>query len=106
LDPLKNFNRSTELATRIASLIPSETGSDPFTAFSMMAINKLAEALLFINDRPSIVMLRRLLEGGMTPLLIRVLETHFERSKPGRDAAGNELPHGWVHESRGYSAKA
>lgn len=105
LDPLKNFNRSTELATRIASLIPSETGSDPFTAFAMMAINQLAEALLFISERPSIVVLRRLLEGGMTTLMIRVLETHFERCKPGRDTAGNELPNGWLVESRGYTNK-
>src|SRR5690606_12870858 len=104
-DPLKNFNRSTELATRIASLIPSETGSDPFTAFAMMAINQLAEALLFISERPSIVVLRRLLEGGMTTLMIRVLETHFERCKPGRDTGGNELPNGWLVESRGYTNK-
>ena len=106
MDPLKNFNRSTELATRIASLIPSETGSDPFTAFSMMAVNKLCEGLLFISEKPSLVMLRRLLEGGMDTLMIKVLETHFERVKPGRDAAGNELAGGWEAESKSYVAKA
>lgn len=105
LDPLKNFSRSTELATRIASLIPSETGSDPFTAFSMMAINKLCEALLFISEKPSLVLLRRLLEGGMTTLMIKVLETHFERSRPGRDASGNQLKDGWLAGSAEYTKK-
>lgn len=105
LDPLKNFSRPTELATRIASLIPSETGSDPFTAFSMMAINKLCEALLFISEKPSLVLLRRLLEGGMNPLLIKVLETHFERSKPGLDGTGKQVKGGWMAESAEYTKK-
>ena len=33
IDPLCNWNRKTELASRVAALIPSETGADPFTAF-------------------------------------------------------------------------
>jgi len=105
LDPLKNFSRVTELASRIASLIPSETGSDPFTAFSMMAINKLCEALLFLYEKPSLVLLRRLLEGGMTGLMIRVLEAHFERSRPGTDASGKEREDGWLAQSKPYTAK-
>ncbi len=106
IDPLANFNRPTELATRIASLIASESNSDPFTAFSMMALNKLAEGLLFVHARPSLVLLRRMLENGMTGLLIKVLETHFENVRPSRDSAGRELPHGWTSESRPYLASA
>ncbi len=105
IDPLKNFGRATELATRIASLIQSESTSDPFVSFSMMAVNKLCEALLFIADRPSIVMLRRLLEGGMTGLMIRVLETHFERVKPGKDANGLDAANGWIVESKPFVEK-
>lgn len=106
IDPLANFTRTTELASRIASLIASESNSDPFTAFSMMALNKLAEALLFVHARPSLVLLRRLLENGMTGLLIKVLETHFEKSRPSRDGTGRELPNGWRAEARGYMAGA
>lgn len=102
IDPLANFNRTTELATRIASLIASESNSDPFTAFSMMALNKLAEALIFVHSRPSLVLLRRLLENGMTGLLIKVLETHFENVRPSRDASGRELPNGWEAEARAF----
>src|SRR5690606_33189205 len=33
IDPLFNWTRSTEVASRIGALIPSETGNDPFSAF-------------------------------------------------------------------------
>ncbi|MCU1136939.1 MULTISPECIES: conjugative transfer system coupling protein TraD [Stenotrophomonas] len=105
IDPLKNFNRPTELASRIASLIPSETGSDPFAAFAMMAINKLCESLLFIHEKPSLILLRRLLEGGMYGLMIKVIETHAERVMPGYDANGAELNDGWVHLAKPYVNK-
>lgn len=106
IDPLKNFNRATELATRIANLIPSETGSDPFTAFSQMALNKACEALLFIDEKPSLVLLRRLFEAGMTELMIKVLSTHFEKSRPARDANGMERADGWYTAFKPYEAKA
>ncbi len=45
LDPMRNWNRSTELASRIAALIPSETGADPFTAFGWQAMNNIVDGL-------------------------------------------------------------
>ncbi|MFO1432802.1 MAG: type IV secretion system DNA-binding domain-containing protein [Candidatus Competibacteraceae bacterium] len=39
IDPLRHFNNFTEVASRIAALIPSETGSDPFKAFGWDALN-------------------------------------------------------------------
>lgn len=104
IDPLKNFNRGTELATRVAAILPSE-GGDPFTAFSQMALNKLCEAMLLTHEKPSLVLFRRLLEGGIGPLVARTLETHFERVKPGRSPDGQELVGGWIVESKGYLAR-
>src|SRR5690606_7753089 len=46
LDPLANFSRLTELASRIAALIPSETGADPFKAFGQSALNNLSQGLV------------------------------------------------------------
>lgn len=105
IDPLKNFSRGTELATRIAAILPSE-GGDPFTAFSQMALNKLCEGLLLIHEKPSLMLFRRLLEGGIVRLVIKAMEAHFERVKPGRDESGAELGHGWVLESKPYTNKA
>jgi conjugal transfer pilus assembly protein TraD len=79
IDPLRNFNRATELASRIASLISSETGSDPFVAFSQMALNNVITALLMIERRPSLVLLRRLLEGGVDSLVVKTFEAYFDR---------------------------
>ena len=45
IDPLRNYQRPTELASRVASLIPSETGNDPFKAFGQMALSHVVHGL-------------------------------------------------------------
>ncbi|MCG7871023.1 MAG: conjugative transfer system coupling protein TraD [Candidatus Thiodiazotropha lotti] len=82
IDPMKNWNRPTELASRLAALVPSETGADPFTAFAWQAINNVCQGLLLINERPNLVTIRRLVEGGLDSLLIQVLRTHLSRTVP------------------------
>lgn len=77
IDPLRNWNRPTELATRIAALIPSETGSDAFTAFGQMALNAIVGGLLIAHQKPSLVLLRRYLEGEPEQLLIRSFSAYF-----------------------------
>lgn len=69
IDPLKNFSRPTELASRLAALIPSETGADPFKSFSQMALNNLVQGILMAQKKPSIAMLRSYLEGGVDRLV-------------------------------------
>lgn len=78
LDPLRNWNRATELASRVAALIPSETGADPFTAFSWKALNDIVQGAILVHQRPNLVNLRRYVEGGVDNLLQRVLRSHFE----------------------------
>lgn len=79
LDPLRNWNRATELASRVAALIPSETGADPFTAFGWKAMNDIIQGAILVHQRPNLVNLRRYVEGGVEPLLQKVLRSHFER---------------------------
>ena len=79
LDPLRNWNRATELASRVAALIPSETGADPFTAFSWKALNDIIQGAILVHQRPNLVNLRRYVEGGVEGLLQRVLRAHFEQ---------------------------
>ena len=73
IDPLHSFNRATEVASRVAALIPSETGNDPFKAFGQMAMSNVVQGLLAVGERPSLVTLRRYLEGGAESLVERVL---------------------------------
>lgn len=82
LDPLKNFNRATELATRIASLIPSETGADPFTAHSWMILTNLIEGLLLLNAKPTLRLLKRFVDNGPEWLVARACEAHFDKHVP------------------------
>lgn len=80
INPLANFNRPTELPSRIATLIASETASDPFVAFSWMALNNIINGMLIVGEEPTLVRIRRYLESDPGPLLLRVLRTHFEKA--------------------------
>ena len=79
IDPLRNWNRKTELASRVAALIPSETGADPFTAFGWKVLNDITNGLIATGHRPNLVQLRRYVEGGPDGLLQQALQVHFAR---------------------------
>lgn len=97
IDPLKNFNRSTELATRIATLIMKGTGTDPFVNFGQMAMDNLAGGLLFLETKPSIAKIRALLETGFEGLLHKCFEKHYESLFPNDK---------WREEVRPYLSAA
>jgi conjugal transfer pilus assembly protein TraD len=78
IDPLRNWNRKTELASRVAALIPSETGADPFAAFGWKVLNDIINGMIATGNRPNLVQLRRYIEGGPDGLLQRALKIHFE----------------------------
>lgn len=77
IDPLRNWNRKTELASRVAALIPSETGADPFTAFGWKVLNDITNGMIATGNRPNLVQLRRYVEGGPESLLLQALKIHF-----------------------------
>lgn len=80
IDPLCNWNRRTELASRVAALIPSETGADPFTAFGWKVLNDIVSGLLATGKKPNLVELRRYIEGGPEDLLVKALREHFRQN--------------------------
>lgn len=79
IDPLKNFNRSSELASRIAAVSPGESGSDPFKAFGQKALDNIVQGLFAAEEQPSLVKLRTYLEGGSVPLVIKALVRYFDK---------------------------
>ncbi len=80
IDVLQNFTRPTEIATRIAALIPSENaGGDPFTAFSWQALNHITNALLMVHEKPTLLKLRLLLEGGVESLVAKAIEAYAKK---------------------------
>lgn len=79
IDPLRNFSRVTEIASRLAALIPSEAGADPFKSFGWQALNNIAQGLVIAHDRPNLTKLRRFLEGGAAALVIRATQAYTEQ---------------------------
>ncbi|MCW7552844.1 conjugative transfer system coupling protein TraD [Endozoicomonas gorgoniicola] len=70
---LQHFNRSSELASRIAGLMPSSGNNAPFQAFAQKAVDAVVQGYLLCGQRPTLVLIRQGLESGVTKLLIRAL---------------------------------
>jgi len=81
ISPTKNFGRPTEVASRIAALMKSE-GGDPFQAFAQMALNNVIQGLLLCGIQPTLVELRRCLEGGLAPLVIKAIRVYGQSVLP------------------------
>lgn len=77
IDPLKNWNRPTELASRIAALIPGDSAGDVFTSFGWRAINLVAEGLIFVSESPTLKSLKRYVESGADDLLGKTIVKHM-----------------------------
>lgn len=78
IDPLKNWNRKTELASRVSALIPSEGGGDPFQAFGWKVLNDIVNGLILTGERPNLLRLRRYVESSPESLVEKALERHFD----------------------------
>ena len=92
INPLRNFNVGTEIASRIAQLIPSETGGDPFKAFSFMATAQILLAEIESGERPTLRSLKHHLEHGVHELVIRVISAYCSKIMPGWESkAANVL---------------
>lgn len=81
LDPMRNWNNVTELASRIAALMP-EGGNDTFSQIAWKAVYVVAEALVYIDQMPNLMKLRRFIEGGPEKLLEAALRAYYERNLP------------------------
>lgn len=95
IDPLRSWNRSTELANRISSLIPSQSASDPWKSFSQRVLDTIVQGMVASNEIPTLVKIRSAVEGGLEPLLMRTLQAHFNNALESgwesmvREIAGN-----------------
>lgn len=82
IDPLKNWNRETEVASRIAALMPSSSADDAFVQFAWRALHLVTAGLIYIDERPTLMKLRRFIEAGPDELMERVLVAFFGRHVP------------------------
>ena len=80
LDVTANWTQTTQIASRIGALIPTESGNDPWSAFGWRVLNLVAEGCVAAHgERPTLTMIRRYVEGGVDELLRKTLVQSFER---------------------------
>jgi conjugal transfer pilus assembly protein TraD len=73
IDPLRNYTSPTELASRIAPLVPSDTGNDPFTSFAWDVLNAQTLGMIFVGEKPTLKRYRVYTESGVANLLLRAV---------------------------------
>ncbi|BAU49648.1 conjugative transfer protein TraD [Sulfurifustis variabilis] len=94
IDPMRNFVRPTELASRVASNMATEEGADPFKAYSHMALNNVIQGNILCGRQPSLIEINRHLNNP-TRLVIDAIEAYSAQHVPD-----------WRSAVRGYLERA
>jgi len=98
IDPMKNYNNVTELASRASALIQGESGTaDPFAAFAWDVSNSINLGLLEVGEKPNLLKLRQYIEGGVGPLLARCFAAFYQKKE-------KEVPD-WKQKQRDYISR-
>ncbi|MES2956571.1 MAG: conjugative transfer system coupling protein TraD [Pseudomonadota bacterium] len=78
LDFTFNWQKPTEIASRIQSIMPADTAG-AFSAFGWDAVNVVVQGLVELEERPNLVKLTKYIEGGIEPVLEATLCRYYER---------------------------
>ena len=78
LDVLKNWNRYTEIASRIRMALPVEGKGDSFSEFAWKVVNDIVGAEIYINEKPNLFRIKNYISGGVAELAQRALEKYCE----------------------------
>lgn len=83
INPIYNFTRTTELAGRIAQLVPTaKGGNDPFRSFAQLALNVIIGGLLLIGKRPTLKLLRLYADGRVMELCFMAFRSYLTAHAP------------------------
>ncbi len=74
-----NWQKPTELASRIQSVMPPDTGG-AFSAFGWDAVNVVVQGLIELEQRPNLVKLTQYIEGGIEPVLEGSLRRFYDKA--------------------------
>ncbi len=74
INPLASRQRGSELASRLAAIIPSQQSGDVFQSFSQNALMGIFYAIERSGVNPTIMDVQRALSEGFGPLCVRALE--------------------------------
>ena len=93
IDPLKNYTNPSDLASRIAALMPGGDKSSSFRDFAWGVLNAIIMGQLAVGEKPSLVGIRSYVDNGVADLLMRVILQFFD----------NELGVNWEPEVAAYA---
>jgi conjugal transfer pilus assembly protein TraD len=88
LDFTFNWQKPTEIASRIQSIMPPDTAG-AFSAFGWDAVNVVVQGLVELEERPNLAKLTRYIEGGIEPVLESSLRRFYDATL---GPAWRELP--------------
>ncbi|WP_244618447.1 conjugative transfer system coupling protein TraD [Rhodoferax sediminis] len=77
-----NWQKATELASRIQSVMPPDTGG-AFSAFGWDAVNVVVQGLVELEERPNLAKLTKYIEGGIEPVLEGSLRRFYDETLGG-----------------------
>ncbi|MCL4181846.1 MAG: conjugative transfer system coupling protein TraD [Burkholderiaceae bacterium] len=78
LDFTFNWQKPTEIASRIQAIMPPDTAG-AFSAFGWDAVNVVVQGLVELEERPNLIKLTKYIEGGIEPVLEMSLRRFYER---------------------------
>lgn len=102
IDPLRNFSRPTELASRIVARMATDARNDAFKAFSHMALNNIIQGLLVSHRHPNLVTLRHYVENGPDALVVMAVKDYCAAEVPDWE----RLARPYLDRARTTSARA
>ena len=85
INPLASYQRSSELASRLAAVIPSSASGDVFQAFSQNALMGIFFAVEMAGTKPTIMDVQRALAEGFGPLCIKAFQGWAFSVSPAMD---------------------
>lgn len=98
IDPMKNYNNVSELASRVTSLMQSDSGGeDAFTSYAWKVVLAVCLGLIEVNEKPNLMKLRDYIEHGVEDLLQRSLVSFFRKKE-------TDMPE-WERKSKEYISR-
>lgn len=70
---LANYTKPTDLADRIAALIPSEGASASFQAFCFWALKAICASLILVGEKPTLKLIKHYLTGTQADVVARLV---------------------------------
>ena len=80
IDPLKNYTNPSDIASRIAALMPGGDKSSSFRDFAWGVLNAIVIGMLATGEKPSLVRIRSYVDNGIADLLMRVILQFFDNT--------------------------